>query len=754
MNRIKVWPHGILMILGCAVIAGAAALFLTRYQRSAEAKSLPSAARIERVDGQVGVNRSLDNSSNAQWIAASQNTPISVGDRLVTRDNSRSEIALTGRDFATVDPNSSLDVLDLSKQRTQLALRDGSALFDVGELSSSELFEVATPCGAIDVQQPGVYQVAIENGGNASATALSGRAQLVGQGGSGLIEKGETLSIPCQGGSGVLSRVDANRAGETVDSYYRYRYPKRYDGRYRNYYTYLDDPYYYEPSRLYNSYNYVSDYVPGVYDLDDYGDWQYVSDYGYCWHPRVASGWAPYQAGYWQMDYPFGLTWISNEPWGYAPYHYGRWAYASNNWFWVPESTSIYPTYSPALVAFIPFSQSSVAWVALGPGDPYASYYYDPNWQPVYVTGTPVIEQRIVNINAPGAVTVVPVQSFSRVIDPTVITTVDPGTIARVRPVLDPLTVDPLRRAAFQTREAQRRVDVPPALVQRINSTPVMTSAAPVAPPFRRDLARTLRVEQVGENAKSNKLQLRDNRTATAPQAAAPAGQAPGQLAAEQAREKQIADLSRQAARGDRNARQQMMDLRRQQVEQQRAERVNAQQAQGERVRQQMQQQQMQRDAARQQMITNQQQRRAAEQQQMQMRREQQQTIRDSQQQQRVRSQPQPARRPPPVQYQPQPQRQMRVPSQPQMQRAPERVRPQAQPAPAPVRVRPPQQQAQPRPQPEVQRQQQSAPVRVRPPEAQAQPRPQPQPQVQRQQQPAPQPQPQGQKKKPPEGKQ
>src|SRR5260370_33124220 len=104
---------------------------------------------------------------------------------------------MTGRDFATIDPNSSLDVLDLSKQRSELALRDGSALFDVGEMSSSELFEVGTPCGAIDVQQPGVYQIAIENNGNASATALSGSAQLVGQGGSAVIEKGETLSLPC-----------------------------------------------------------------------------------------------------------------------------------------------------------------------------------------------------------------------------------------------------------------------------------------------------------------------------------------------------------------------------------------------------------------------------------------------------------------------------------------------------------------------------------------------------------------------------
>src|SRR5260370_16356128 len=223
---------------------------------------------------------------------------------------------MTGRDFATIDPNSSLDILDISKQRTQLALRDGSALFDVGEMSSSELFEVGTPCGAIDVQQPGVYQIAIENNGNASATALSGRAQLVGQGGSAVIEKGETLSLPCQGSAAQLSRVDYNRAGEVVDNYYRYRYPRRYDGPYRTYYTYLDDPYYYEPSHLYNSYNYVSDYIPGVDDLDDYGDWQYVSDYGYCWHPRAFSGWAPYHAGYWQMDFAFGLTWISVEAGG------------------------------------------------------------------------------------------------------------------------------------------------------------------------------------------------------------------------------------------------------------------------------------------------------------------------------------------------------------------------------------------------------------------------------------------------------
>ena len=737
--KIRIWPHGALIVLGFAVIAAIGAALWVRYERTAEAKNLPNAARIARVQGQVGVNHSLDNNASNDWTEATQNTPISVGDRVYTRENSGAEIAFTGRNFATLDANTSLDVLDLSNQRTQIALRNGAGLFDVGSLGSSDLFEVATPCGAVDLQEAGVYRVAIEDNGNASVTALSGHAQLIGQGGSGVIQKGEAMTVPCQGGSGVLSRVDAGQAGTLLDNYYRARYPRKYDGRYHNYYTYLDDPYYYDPYRQYPSYNYVSEYIPGIDDLDYYGDWQYVSDYGYAWCPRVDNGWAPYQSGYWTMDYPFGLTWVSNEPWGYAPYHYGRWANFGNQWYWIPESTRSYPNYSPALVAFLPFDQSAVAWVPLGPSDPYSYRYYDQSWQPVYYSQPTVIEQRIVNINVPGAVTVVPVQDFTRVIDPGVVRRVDPQTFTRVRPVLDPLTVDPLRRAAFQTREERQRFDVPQVVAQRIANTPVITSTSPSAPPFRRDLAQTLRVQPLSDRVRNQKIQFRDERTATARSSqredAPVIGQQPN-VAAEQARERRMADLAREAARGDRNARQQMQDLRRQQVEQQRTDRFNAQradqfnaqQAQGERVRQQMQQQsqqqnqrevlrqqqQAQRAAARQQMITNQQQRHAATQQQIQTQREQRRQmqvpraqppeVRHSQQQQQLRPQaapgPQRERRQP--QYRA-PQAQPQVISPPAQQR---RAQPQVQRAQPQVQRAQPQvqQQAQPRPQPQAAR--------------------------------------------------
>ncbi|HTD88136.1 MAG TPA: DUF6600 domain-containing protein [Candidatus Binatia bacterium] len=718
MNRIRMWPHGALIILAFAAIGAVGALLWSRYERRAEASTLPNAARIERVEGQVGVSQSAENSTNSEWVAATPNMPVSVGDRIYSKQNSKTQIGFTGRNIATMDANTSLDVLDLSEGRTQVALREGSTLFDVGSISSGNLFEVATPCGAVDLQQPGLYQVVINENGNAVATVFSGQAQVVGQGGSGQIEKGEYLSVACQGGGqATISRVEPNQAGYQVDNYYRARYPKHYDGRYRNYYTYLDDPYYYDPGRLYPSYNYVSDYVPGIDDLDDYGDWRYVSDYGNVWHPRVDAGWAPYESGYWTMDNPYGLTWVSSEPWGYAPYHYGRWAYASNDWVWVPNSIQTYPTYSPALVAFIPLGKSSVAWVALGPNDPYQTTYYDQSWQPVYTYPSNVVVDRLVNINVPGAVTVVPTYDFGHVIDPGVITRVDPRTITTVQPVLNPLAVDPLRSVAFQTRQARQRFDLPRQIEQRIANTPVVASTAPVAPRFRGDLARAMKVEPVSAQAKRQKLQVSDQRTA-ATQTAPPAN-----IAAEQARERQMADLAKQAARGDRGARQQLQDLRKQQLAERDAQRA-ATQTQGQQVGQPMrpqdqrqmerQQQQAQREAARQQMMQSQQQQRAAAQQQAQTLRDQRrnqvqqaQTQRRAQQQQMLKTPP-PNRRPPQAapQAQAQPQRVQSVPrAAPQMTRPPQvQSKPQAQPRAQPAQpVRPPQANAKPQAQPKAQ---------------------------------------------------
>src|SRR5215217_6584257 len=135
MKEIKLWPHlTVVAILSAGLTMGAVMLW-NKHEQTTQAATLPSAARIERIDGEVGLQRSLaGDDSDQQWVEVTPNTPISVGDRIYARENSRTGIAFTGRNFARLEPDSALDVLSLSDRRTQLALRDGSAIFNVGEL--------------------------------------------------------------------------------------------------------------------------------------------------------------------------------------------------------------------------------------------------------------------------------------------------------------------------------------------------------------------------------------------------------------------------------------------------------------------------------------------------------------------------------------------------------------------------------------------------------------------------------------------
>ena len=526
MKDIKVWPHLVIVAVVVAVVAGVGVGLWMRNEQTASAESVPNAARIQRVEGEVALNNSDPaNAQNDQWVTATDNQPFSVGDRIYTRDNSRASLAFTGRNFARLDPNTSLDVLTLSDDRTQLALRDGSAIFDVGYLDSGDLFEVATPYGAVDFQQPGLYNVGIDNG-QVLVSVLSGLAQVVGLGGSGQINKGEMLTLlGATAADVVLSQLDGRNAGYMVDDYYAYQYPNYYDGRYRDYNSYVSDPYYFDPYRRNVSYQYVNSYIPGLYDLDYYGDWRNLDGYGYAWSPRVDAGWMPYQTGYWYTDYPYGPTWVSSEPWGYAPYHYGRWAFVGDRWYWVPDTMNTAPVYSPALVAFVPFSQNDIGWVPLGPGDVYVPRYYTNDWQPHYLTRGDLY-QRVVNLNVPGAVTVVSIDDFTRGgFDWRRARKADRDMLAQVNPVLDPLLVTPLRNAVVNSAWGRGKTDIPPGIARKLNDTPVVTSVEPVAPKFKPDLAKTMRVNPASDRAKGQKFQVRDERQGQgrgAPQAQAP----------------------------------------------------------------------------------------------------------------------------------------------------------------------------------------------------------------------------------------
>jgi hypothetical protein len=687
---------GVLIIV--VVIAGIT-LLLTRggSEANANPSMQPHAARLDRLDGSVGIARTEGNDDQQlDWAEAAVNTPITVGDRIFARDYAHASIALSGHNFVRLNPATSLDVLALEDRRTQFALRSGSALFDVGALTSDEVFEVATPCGAVDFKEPGLYQIGME-GSDAIISVLNGRAQVVGQEGSGFITRGQVFTLSGAAATEALaSTLAPDTAGEIVDDYYRYRYPKVYNGRYRNYDDYLADPAYYDPYRTSVSYQYLSADIPGLYDLDYYGDWVDVGDYGHCWAPRVSSGWAPFRSGYWDLDDLWGPSWVSYEPWGWAPYHYGRWAFVNQRWFWVPVEVRTHAVYCPAPVAFIPLADQ-IAWVPLGPGEVYVSRYYD-NFQPRYLASADVVrvvsvQNTFVNFNAPGAVTVVPVRSFTRTIEPGVISQVDTVAVGKSRAVIDPFSVSGVRELAIRHDDGRRRIKIDRNEQEALNTT-VVASAAPGAFPARGNLGKRLRVEAVPENRREGKLRIKETSVVTSSR------RADGLPQPVQAQSQRMSELAGRAEQGDKSARREMRQLMRdeqrvtkapgspqaappaaqqqaqqeqlqQQMKQQRrAERQ--QQQQNEQAAKQAQQQQMkqQQQLNQQRKSERQQQSAAAEQQQMRQQKQQQQ-MRQQQQQQQMRQQKQ-------QQQQRQQQQQMRQQQQQQQRKEPKRKPPEA----------------------------------------------------------------------------
>src|SRR5882762_1795279 len=135
----------------------------------------------------------------------------------------------------------------------------------------------------------------------------------------------------------------------------------------------------------------TSPYYTGSQDLDAYGHWTEMPDYGTVWVPAVSVDWVPYRDGRWVWEPYYGWTWVSYEPWGWAPYHYGRWFYSGASWVWWPGPVGGYgygrgyyrPIWAPAYVSFFGFGGGvgvgvgfgSFGWLPIGPCDSFRPWY-------------------------------------------------------------------------------------------------------------------------------------------------------------------------------------------------------------------------------------------------------------------------------------------------------------------------------------------------------------------------------------------
>ncbi len=288
-------------------------------------------ARISLIEGEVSHQRAND--SKKDWFDATLNLPLDESDQLYSGPNGRAEIQLSGRNLVRIDRNTNLRFTQFNTGAVQLALPVGTAYFRIDSLDKRQFqvvdandpgindpvyFEVDTPAVAVTFVKEGNYRVNVRDDGTTEVIVRHGQAEVYNQEiGTIVVKKGRRAIIEGRDNFYQIARL------EDKDSWDRWN-----DRRDDDLFARVDS---------YRSTRHVPVAIPGVYDLDNYGDWIETPDYGWVWSPRgVAGGWAPYRHGYWRWYPSYGWTWISYEPWGWAPYHYGRWTYYRSRWCWTP----------------------------------------------------------------------------------------------------------------------------------------------------------------------------------------------------------------------------------------------------------------------------------------------------------------------------------------------------------------------------------------------------------------------------------
>lgn len=313
-------------------------------------------ARIGYVSGAV----SFSPGGEDDWVAATLNRPLVAGDQLWSDNGARAELQI-GIATIRLGAQTSAAVLNLDDRVAQFQLVQGTLTVQVRRLDRDQVIEIDTPNLAYVIRRTGQYRISVDDDATTVWTS-NGQGQVYGDGGTWVVEAGRAYRF-----YGTDLRDYENLSRPALDEFDRWG-----QDRDRSYDNSV-------------SARFVSRDVIGYQDLDTYGTWRRVPEYGDVWTPsRMRDDWAPYRDGHWAWVDPWGWTWVDDAPWGFAVSHYGRWASIGGSWGWIPGPIAARAVYAPALVAFIDVRQGSrtgvngngaVGWFPLGPRDVYRPGY-------------------------------------------------------------------------------------------------------------------------------------------------------------------------------------------------------------------------------------------------------------------------------------------------------------------------------------------------------------------------------------------
>ena len=495
---------------GFLLIAIVAALFLSLQVKSGFAQGPPDQeqqapaqdppTRVARLSYSIG-SVSFQPGGEGDWVQAVRNRPLTTGDNLWADKDSRAELQI-GSTSLRIDSETSITFLELDDRTTQIRLSQGSLIFRVRHLDDDNNFEIDTPSSAFVVQRTGEYRVDVNSTGDETdVTVWRGRGEVTGGGASYVVVADQHARFT--GTNELDHQIDQIPANDDFDQFAFGR-------------DQIED--------RSESANYISPEMTGYEDLDEYGHWHYVADYGPVWTPiGVASGWAPYRVGHWIFIEPWGWTWVEDEPWGFAPFHYGRWAFVEGGWCWAPGPIAVRPVYAPAFVAFVGgvgvAVGPAVAWFPLAPHEVYVPWYRTSRgyFNTVNVTNTRVNVTQVTNVynttiinnntttvnrityvnqRVPNAVTAVSHQTFAnaRPVNGNLVK-VDEKTIAEA-PVVRNVPVQPVRQSVLGAgRPTTLR---PPTSVEKRQVVATRTPTPP-RPSFEQRQTANVRTETPGK---------------------------------------------------------------------------------------------------------------------------------------------------------------------------------------------------------------------------------------------------------------
>jgi hypothetical protein len=245
--------------------------------------------RLQYVAGEVSVQPY----GTGEWVQGSVIHPLTNADNVWADKNSRAELNL-GSGRMRIDSETSLTLTNVNDMSVQVELHQGVLNVHIRRLGNNETYEIGTPNLGFTVTKPGDYRIDVPpNEDSTIVTVRHGEGQATGHGTVVTIHAGEQTKFgtgslkpevhetPRQDGFDMWCQVRDQRLNQAVSA------------------------------------RYVSRYVVGDSDVDEYREWRETLVYGPAWVPTaVAPGWAPYGNAYRILN-----------PWGLTPFPYGRWVY-------------------------------------------------------------------------------------------------------------------------------------------------------------------------------------------------------------------------------------------------------------------------------------------------------------------------------------------------------------------------------------------------------------------------------------------